>query len=182
MPSAVVAGIEAEPLSPPPARYSIPNVPFFNVKASRYGPASVASVLSFWGQSVSAEDLAAQSPAGGTDGSPRSDMEQAARARGLAVWAYRGGLADLRNHVSLGHPVIAYLDTGSPEKPDGEFIVVTGYNDKDRKISAHSVEQPERSVGYDQFVEAWAKADFWTLVILPKESRRPDDFMENQPR
>lgn len=58
--------------------------------------------------------------------------------------------------------------TGAPFFSNGHFIVVTGYNDRDRKIFAHSITEPNKVVAYDEFIVGWAKTDFWMLLIHPK--------------
>jgi len=162
------AGIDASPLPPPSITHTITGVPFFPQKEYRCGPASLASVLAYWGEEVSLEALTDEVYLPKLKGALPLDLERAARARGLDVQTYRGSLADLRNHIALDHPVIAFLNLGSRIFPNGHFIVVTGYNDQDRKIFAHSITEPNKAVAYDEFVEGWAKTDFWMLLIHPK--------------
>ena len=172
VPSASVAGIDAAPIPPPPATHSIPNVPFFPQESHDYAPASLASVLSYWGRNVTAEGLADERFIENGNQSSQADIEKTARLQGVGVWAYRGSLADLRNHIALGHPMITFLNFGTREVPRGRFIVVTGYDDQNRKFFTHSIEKANQTVTYDRFVDEWAKADFWTLLILPEDSQK----------
>jgi ABC-type bacteriocin/lantibiotic exporter with double-glycine peptidase domain len=177
LPCASFAGIRSAPPAAPPAYYNIPNVPYFAHKGDRFGPASLASVLAFWGEAVSVDELAGAGGFAGPDDASRFEMEQAARLRGMSALAYRGSLADIRNHIAMGHPVIAQMSLGVVN----EFVVVTGYDDQNRRIIAHGVEQPDRGVAYDQFVNGWAQSGFWTLLILPMESQERDASVDNQP-
>ena len=171
-PGVSFAVVDSLPLPPLPVTHTIPNVPFYPQGASRYAPASLASVLSFWGREVGIEEFGRTPNLSAADDPRIEDLDEMELAEGLNLWTYRGSLADLRNHITLNHPVITFLDSRSPTHPNGHFIVVTGFNDQDRKILAHSVSEPNQVVAYDRFVEDWAKADFWTLLILPKELKK----------
>ncbi len=166
------ASADAVSLLSPPAQHAISGVPFFPQEKYQCGPASLASVLTYWGQEVSLEVLSDEIYLPKLKGTLPMDLEQAARARGLVTRSYRGSLADLRNHIALGHPIIAFLNLGSKIFPKGHFVVVTGYDDQNRQIVTHSITEPNKGVAYDRFVEEWAKVDFWTLLILPKESKQ----------
>ena len=168
-PGSSPAGVESQPLSPHPVTHTISGVPFFSEATLRYAPASLAGVMSYWGKEVNIDDFLGFKNLSAIFKSPPDEPEESAWNQGLSVWTYRGSLADLRNHISLNHPVVVFLNEKSRVFPDGQFIVVTGFNDRDREIFAHSVSEPNKVVAYDRFVERWAKADFWTLLILPKD-------------
>jgi hypothetical protein len=165
-PLASFAEINSLPLPPPPVTHRIQNVPFFPDDSEA---GALASVLSFWGKPLGAQDRIAAEDLRRLKDSVPPGLDRTVRSRGLDLWLYRGSLADLRNHITMNHPVIAFLgrDPGadSAERP----IVVTGYNDRDRKIIAHSPTGADRTLPYDAFVEKWADAEFLTLLILPRE-------------
>jgi ABC-type bacteriocin/lantibiotic exporter with double-glycine peptidase domain len=124
--------------------------------------------LSHWGREVNLDSLTEEIYIPKLKGTLPIDMERAARARGLEARSYRGSLADLRGHISLGHPVIAFLNLGNRLFPNGHFVVVTGYDDRTEQVFAHSVTEPDTGIAYGRFVEGWTKTDFWTLLVIPK--------------
>ena len=168
-PLPLFAEIDSLPLPPPPENYRIPNVPFIPPTLHDSATGALASVLSFWGKPLEGQDLPGAEAFIHPKGTAYANLERTVRSRGLDLWLYRGSLADLRNHLTMNHPVIAFLGEGTGDDPEEASVVVTGYDDRNRKITAHSPTGPNRSLTYDAFVEKWAGADFLTLLILPRE-------------
>ena len=167
-----LAGIRPELTPLPPVSHTIPDVPFFSQKQAQRAPASLASVLSFWGSEVNIEELINLKPPVGQTAEGLDHLAGKAGGEKVEIRAYRGSLADLRNHIALDHPVIAFLGLDSEIFPDGHFVVVTGYDDDHREMRAHSVFGANQAVNYDAFVRGWAKTDFWTLMILPRNQAK----------
>lgn len=167
-----LAGISPELAPLPPISHAIRDVPFFPQKQYQSAPASLTSVLSFWGNAINIEELIDLNPKVGEKPQRLGRLAGKVGGKEMDVRTYRGTLADLRNHIALDHPIIAFLGFDSEISSDGYFVVVTGYDDKNRTMKTHSVSGPNQSVSYDKFVKGWAKSDFWTLMILPRSQAK----------
>lgn len=163
-----MAGIRPELAPLPPISHAIRDVPFFPQKQYQRAPAALASVLNFWGNAINIEELIDLNLPVGPYAQGLDRLAGKVGGQEMEVRAYRGTLADLRNHIALDHPVIAFLELDLEFFPKGHFVVVTGYDDQNRKMKAHSIFEPNQAVSYDSFVQGWAKTDFWTLMILPR--------------
>jgi len=147
-------------------------VPFIDQEDRFCGPASLAAVLHYWQNKTGRPETplseitqATFLPAFG--GALGADLARFARGAGFAAVPYSGNLADLRAHLTNGRPPIVFLNLGYRRFPAGHFVVVTGIDA--RGILAHSGSQPNTHFTYDDFVAAWAKTDYWTLTLHPKD-------------
>ena len=150
-----------------------PGVPFYPQEELGCGPAAVASLLAYWGRPVSLEEITQEVYLEKLKGSLPVDLMLAAQKRGLAAVSYSGGLDDLRLHLKRNQPVIAFLNPGGRLFPRGHFVVVTGYDETRRVITAHSGTFPNQKFPAKTFLKAWVGTDYWTLLIHPKETPQP---------
>jgi len=148
-------------------------VPFLDQEDRLCGPASLAAVLHYWQNKTGRPETplseitrATFLPALG--GALGADLARFARGAGFAAAPYSGDLADLRAHLADGRPSIVFLNLGYRRFPAGHFVVVTGIDV--RGVIAHSGAQPNAHFAYDDFMAAWAKTDYWTLTLRPKDS------------
>ena len=89
--------------------------------------------------------------------------------RGWDVVTFRGTARRIRRHLAQGQPVIVLIE----DAPDRyHYLVVVGWVDS--QIIVHDpARAPFRVLDMTTFVDAWAAADFWTLLMLP--SGAPSD-------
>ena len=147
----------------------IAGVPFYPQEELGCGPAAVASLLTFWGQPVSLEEITQELYLEKLKGSLPIDLERAAQKRGFAVSSYPGRLEDLLLHLQKNQPVIAFLNLRWRLFPQGHFVVVTGYDGTHSMVIVHSGEHAYERMPVKTFMNAWSKTGYWNLLILPRE-------------
>lgn len=147
----------------------IRDVPFFPDENRFCGPSSLASIFHFWDVPIPVRDIAEKVYLPKIRGTLNIDMEIYARGAGFDTKSYKGSLDDIRGQVSKGRPLIAFINLGYKIFPIGHYIVIIGYNDKERYIIAHSGKDRAKEIPYDNFLKAWKKTNYQTLLILPRQ-------------
>jgi hypothetical protein len=151
-------------------------VPFVPQSELLCGGAAAAMVMRFWGaHGVSGDafaDLVDRS-AGGIRGSA---LAGALGERGWRTATFRGDPALVRSRLTLGQPTVVLLGRRGSRF---HYVVVVGWS-AGRVIYHDPARGPYRAVGEHDFVRDWSKADFWTMVVLPRtggvaRAERPDD-------
>lgn len=96
------------------------------------------------------------------------DMESYLRSNGLQVYAFRGDLSLLREHLAKGRPLIVCLR----EERFLHYVVVVGLDPAKREIL---VNDPAGSrlepIGQTTFLSKWRAKGNWTLLALPGSPR-----------
>lgn len=152
---------------PAPAAHRIVGVPFVPGEPGACGPAALASLLGYEGETVSVEDIAKAIGAPSLAGVLPLDLERyaAARGRGATVQTAQGSLPWLRQRIASDRPVVAFLDLGIGPIRQGHFVVVVGYDDAAGRVLLYSGEDPNASFSYRRFTAAWQRAAFWALSL-----------------
>lgn len=153
-------------------RAAIQAVPFFPQNEYKCGPAAMASVLSFWGAKTAFEDASRAVYQEKLKGSLPIDLFLYAKEAGFEADYYKGSMADLKRNIDAGVPLILFLNLGFKIYPVGHYVVVTGYDDARRVVTAHSDMTMNARFGYDALRGAWEKNDFATLRIRPKAASK----------
>ena len=152
----------------PKPDFYINNVPFFPQKRYYCGPASLASVMNFYGVSVTEEEIAKEVYNTKLSGTLSMDILIYARTKGFDALYYKGNMEDIKKYISMGKPVILFLDLGYFFYPVRHYIVATGYNDKMGYLIAHSGVEKDKIFYYKEIQSAWEKTGFGTILISPK--------------
>jgi ABC-type bacteriocin/lantibiotic exporter with double-glycine peptidase domain len=148
-------------------RHYIPGVPFFPQSKHQCGPASLASVLNYYGCPITPEEIAEKIYEKRLKGSLGIDLLLYAQRMGFSAKAYRGTLTDLKDHVSKGQPLIVFQDLGYPPFPVRHFSVIIGYDEGKGVLILYSGKQRDKVTSYGRFLRSWREMDYWTLLILP---------------
>jgi ABC-type bacteriocin/lantibiotic exporter with double-glycine peptidase domain len=156
--------------------FRVLNVPFFPGVNQRCGPASLASVMNYWKVPVTVDEVTRDVFNADLRGSLLFDLAHFPRKRGLEATEYFGSPEDLRDNLRRGHPLITFLNFGNSLFPAGHFVVVIGYTEDGNWLIAHSGGERGKRIPYDRFVAAWAKMDYWTLLILPNGGTTGEGF------
>ena len=142
------------------------DVPFVAQTEVLCGGAAAAMVLRYWGAAdVYAEDFAELVDPGAqgiTTGTLTSEIEQ----RGWNVRTFRGTQQSVQRHLERGRPVLV-LVRDSPGKY--HYLVVVGWFEN-RVIVHDPARAPFRELDMAAFYDGWAKAGFWSLLVLPGDS------------
>jgi predicted double-glycine peptidase len=142
------------------------NVPFFPQEEYQCGPASLAAVLNYRGVSVTPDEVARAIYSRSARGTLNIDMVLYAQSRGLRASQYKGGLDDLREQIDAGRPLIVLVDYGFSVIRADHFMVVVGYNNEG--VMVNSGRREGEFIARDDFVKAWEKTGYWTLLVQPK--------------
>jgi predicted double-glycine peptidase len=148
----------------------IENIPFYPQKEYQCGPASLASVLNFWGIDITPDEIAKEIFSKKARGTLNIDMLLYAKKRGLFSDQYRGNWEDLKGKIKEGYPLIVLVDYGiKPFFQANHFMVIIGYNEEG--VIVNSDKSEHLFIEKDKFLELWKKTDYWTLLIKRTEKK-----------
>jgi hypothetical protein len=150
-----------------PSSHRIAGVPFVPGDPGACGPAALASVLGYWGDSVTVEDIANTLALPSLAGALPLDLARFAesRAPGTTVLPESGSVAWLREQVAGDQPVVVFLDLGIGPLRRGHFVVVVGYDDDAKQVLLYSGRDPGAAMSYQRFVASWDRAGRWALAV-----------------
>jgi len=153
------------------------DVPFVAQRKDTCGAAALAMVLRYWGDHASHDDVAGALLTPELHGIAGSRLAGFARGRGMEAVAYRGDMANLRDFIGKGRPLIVAWDLGRGRYHD---VVVVGLDDERRAVIVHNpAAGASRAVKADAFERRWRGAGYWTLLVLPeKEAAAPPTYEE----
>jgi ABC-type bacteriocin/lantibiotic exporter with double-glycine peptidase domain len=166
---ALLFGCAGTSIQPPGEGPDVLAVPFFPDDTDQCGPATLASVLTFWGVPTEPQRLRQEIYLPKLRGTLPIDVVAAVRARGLQAKTYSGSLDNLKAEVAAGHPVVAFLNLGTKLIPQGHYVVVTGFDDRREGLYLHSGLERNTFVSYDRFLKNWEKTGRWSLLVLPRD-------------
>ncbi|HET7292054.1 MAG TPA: cysteine peptidase family C39 domain-containing protein [Vicinamibacteria bacterium] len=138
-------------------------VPYVPQPKDGCGAAALTMVLRYWEQPADVEEIARALVDPELHGIRGSALEGFARERGATAVAYKGDLAQLRDYVTRGRPLIVAW-----KLTKGYHNVVVVDADP-RAVTVHDpAEGPGRRIEADEFERRWRGAGYWTLLVLPK--------------
>jgi ABC-type bacteriocin/lantibiotic exporter with double-glycine peptidase domain len=138
-------------------------VPFVAQHKDTCGAAALTMVLRYWNEDVSHDDVALALVRPELHGIAGSRLADFARARGLEAVTYRGDMAQLRDFVGKGRPLIVAWHLGGSRYHD---VVVVGFDDERKAVLVNDpAAGPSRAVGVTRFEKRWAGAGYWTLLV-----------------
>lgn len=146
----------------------IRNVPFYPQESYQCGPASLAMVISYRNVPVKPEDVAKDIYSTSARGTLNLDMVLYAQRKGLSAVQYKGDLSDLKKNIDSGNPIVVLVDYGFSFYEESHFMVIVGYNED--SVIVNSGEMKEHHLPNKEFLKAWAKTNYWALLVLRRES------------
>ena len=157
-------GCAAPPVgSRPESGRVLEKVPFFPQEAYQCGPASLASVLNYWGLRTTPQEIAEEIFSRGARGTLNLDMVLYVQRKGLKAKQDRGSPETLKRNIDAGRPVIVLVDLGFWVVRQGHFMVVIGYAEDG--VMVHSGREKRKFIPWSPFLKSWEKTKFWTLVV-----------------
>jgi predicted double-glycine peptidase len=142
-------------------------VPFLPQTEAMCGGAAAAMVFRYWGDAHADVQEFASLVDRRAGGIVNTALVEAVRARGWRAGRVESSLDALKARVLARQPVIVLV----PQRGNRyHYVVVTGASDD--QIVVHDPSWgPSRAMPTADFERAWRAAAFWSLVILPPESR-----------
>jgi ABC-type bacteriocin/lantibiotic exporter with double-glycine peptidase domain len=153
----------------------VKGVPFFPQLEAQCGPASLAAVLNYWGETVSPEDIAREIYVPRLRGSLSLDLWRYAQAKRFDASIHRGSLEYLQSHLMLNEPIVASLNLGYRLVPLGHFLVVVGLDPAEGTVITYSGTEKNSRIPFDEFLSAWEKTGYWALLVKPKAVSKPNE-------
>ncbi|MBI3606785.1 MAG: C39 family peptidase [Nitrospirae bacterium] len=150
--------------------YRIAGVPFVPGDPGACGPAALSSVLAYWGDQVSVEEIARALAVPSLNGVLPLDLARFAADRAPHLTTTIGSIDWLRDELRRDHPVLVFLDLGIGPWRRGHFVVVIGYRDASREVLMYSGRNPDAVMSYTGFVRAWTRGGSWALAHPPSDS------------
>lgn len=156
-----------------PLSYKIEDVPFYPQLDYYCGPASLASIINYWGGNVTQEEIGKRIYRSDLKGSLSIDLILYARERGYEVEVIKGDIERLKEEIRDNRPVLAFLNVGLRWLPIWHYLVVIGYDDVRGELITNSGRKQFKRYRYKDFLRKWEATDYWGLVIrLPEEQTR----------
>jgi ABC-type bacteriocin/lantibiotic exporter with double-glycine peptidase domain len=146
----------------------IKDVPFFPQLDYQCGPASLAGVLNYYGDTVTPDEIAETIYRQKIRGTVSLDMVLYARQRGFTSKWYEGSKDDIVRAVDSGSPLVVMIDLGFSLARVYHYMVITGYSFKG--VIANTGTTPQKLISWEKFMSQWNKTHNWTLLITPKEA------------
>ncbi len=141
-------------------------VPFVSQHKDTCGAAALAMVLRYWKEDVSQDDVARALVRPELHGIAGSRLAEFARGRGLEAVTYRGDMAQLRDFLGKGRPLIVAWHLGGSRYHD---VVVVGFDDERGAVLVNDpAAGASRAVSVVKFEKRWAGAGYWTLLVMRK--------------
>jgi predicted double-glycine peptidase len=146
-------------------------VPFFPDNADQCGPATLASILTYWGIPSDPQTLKEEVYLRRLRGSLSVDLLLAAQARGLQAEGAGGTLDRVKTELAADRPVVALLNLGWTVYPKGHYVIVTGYDEQRQGVYLHSGMARNLFVPYAVFLNNWEKTGRWMLQLRPAKKQ-----------
>ncbi len=146
----------------------IDGVPRIKQITNYCGPAALASVLHYCGESITQQEVGkiVYDPIDrATNG---ADMLLYARNKGYSAYSWNSSIIDAKQKISSGAPVLV-LQQNSVKDTSGHYRVLTGYDDS---LSKFYVMDPYyddiTELSYAQCEKLWKPMGYWAMLVTPK--------------
>lgn len=150
-----------------PGLFELKQTPFNPQSQYQCGPAALASVLQFYGQPVSAEELVDEVYIPQRQGSLQIEISASARRHQMLPYVLQPKLTELLDEIAAGHPVLVFQNLGLAWYPQWHYAVAIGYDLQQQHIILRSGTEKRWITPFKVFERTWQRADHWALVIVP---------------
>lgn len=133
------------------------------------GPACLAMVMRHFGKDITQEAIGRDVYDAVTGATNGADMLLYARQQGFAAYSWNSSIADLKDKIAHGIPVIV-LQENSRRDSSGHFRVVVGYDDDAGTLYVLDPYYDEiTDMKYSECDRLWKSMGYWALLIVPAE-------------
>jgi ABC-type bacteriocin/lantibiotic exporter with double-glycine peptidase domain len=143
--------------------HSIDGVPFVLQKSQYCGPASLSSVLAYYGEDIDQDRIGESVYHPRLEGSLITDLEDFAQQMGFQAKTGIGTVEEIRGFILGNRPVIVLVDLGFWVISKPHYLVVYGFNEEG--FLAHNGFEKARWYRLEEFEKIWAKAGNSFLLI-----------------
>jgi ABC-type bacteriocin/lantibiotic exporter with double-glycine peptidase domain len=143
----------------------IKHVPFIKQKDKFCGPAALASVMKFYGQNVSQDQVAKVVYSPELKGALISDMENFAREMGYNASTINGDENTLISLVDEGIPSIILVDLGIWVVSVPHYYVVYGYNKSNETFIINTGFTSNKEINFKDLDKEWEKMNRLMLIV-----------------
>ena len=147
----------------------IEGVPFVKQDSGFCGPASLASVMTYYGVPTDQKTVGKAVYSEKLQGALITDLERFAREAGFETASGRGTVDKLKAQIDRGRPVIVLVDLGFWVVTRPHYLVVFGYDGEG--FTAHDGYTPANRYPYARFGEIWEKMGNAYLVLYRDQGR-----------
>ncbi len=152
----------------PPYSY-VQGVPFYPGEDYQCGPAVLAGVLNYLGYDIRPEDISGEIYLRNVKGTLNIDMVSfASRFEDITVTELQGDITLLRENLSMGYPLIVFVDLGIWSIRKGHYMLVVGYDDSREVVIVYSGAERDKLIRYEDFMRMWRRGSYWTLRITKR--------------
>ncbi len=144
---------------------SLKNVPFIKQKDNFCGPATMASVMNFYGKNITQDEIAKDIYTPKLKGALISDMENFAREKDYDVQTTNGNIQELQSLIDGGVPPIVLVDLGKWVVSVPHYYVLYGYNKSTNKFLLHSGYKGNQEISFEKLDKQWEKMNSLVLVV-----------------
>lgn len=146
--------------------FYVRDVPFYPGEDYQCGPSVLAGVLNNLGYDIVPEDISREIYLRNVKGTLNIDMVSFARRfEDITVTEFYGDLTLLRENLSMGYPLIVFVDLGIWSIRKGHYMLVVGYDDSIGGVIVYSGAEKDKVVRYKDFMRMWERGGYWTLRI-----------------
>lgn len=152
-----------------PTRCVLEKFPYVQQIRNYCGPASLTTVLSFWGLKTDQKTVGQSVFDSSIQATNGADMLLYARAKGYSAYSWNSDLKDLKQKLATGVPVIVLQDSSTSD-PSGHYRVAIGYDEKDKVIYVSDPYDPNnKKMAYNEFMQLWSPHGNWSLLVCPSD-------------
>lgn len=148
-----------------PSVYYIENVPFFKQNKYNCGPSALYSVLNFYGEKITIDEIISALRKENFYGSLNIDMFLFPRRFGL-ITEMVNNIESIRNYIRNRNPVILLVDNGYSIYRLPHYIVVIGFDEEDEIFVAHWGNEENKVISLADLERRWSRMGRWGFVTI----------------
>lgn len=143
--------------------FEIDGVPFVRQESRWCGPASLASVLSYYGAVIDQGTIAREVHTEKLGGALITDLENYARSQGFETRLGQGTQGDIEAALKERRPVIALVDLGFWVVSRPHYLVITGFDETGFRV--HTGYEAGKLIPYEEFHRIWNRKGSVYLLV-----------------